>query len=85
MIAGAVLGWILLVAFIAFASGRLRVLGGVLCTPCILLLTYFAFGGNIPRRWQEKGISRVALIAVIFWISFFALMGINWLLPADIE
>ena len=72
MIIGAVVGWILFALFVRFAATRLLIMGSILSVPCVLLLTYFAFGGDIPLRFRQKGYRRIVLVPIFFWLSFLA-------------
>ena len=70
MIVGAIVSWILIVLLFRFATTRALVFTAILIGPCVLLLTYFAFGGDIPLKLRQKGYRRLMLVPVAFWISF---------------
>ena len=60
--AGALVGWIMLAIIYRLGVPRLSIISSILSGPSLLLLTYFAFGGNIPRAWRERGVQRWDLI-----------------------
>ena len=81
MISGAIAGWILFVLLFYFANSRAFIFSGVLSGPCVLVLTFFALGGDIPLKWREKGYRRLMVIPVVFWISLLAAFAVACLLP----
>ena len=85
MIVGAVVGWILLALLYRFTGSRYFIFGSVLSGPCLLLLTYFAFGGDIPLKLRQKGYHRYMLIGVVFWISFAVAVVVGHFLHVSTE
>ena len=72
LILGAVVSWILIALLFHFATPKVSVLSSILIGPCVLLLTYFAFGGDIPLRFRQKGYRSLMFVSIVFWISFVA-------------
>jgi hypothetical protein len=80
-IVGAAVGWALFALLFRFCSGEYLAFSAVLSGPCLLLLTYFALGGDIPLRWRQKGYHRTMLVGVVWWASFFAAFAVAHLWP----
>ena len=58
----------------------------VFSNPCVLLLTYFAFGGDMPLQFRLKRRQRVMLVGIVFWISFFAaLVVVGHFFPISLD
>ena len=72
LILGAVVCWILVALLFRFATTRESILASILMGPCVLLLTYYACGGDIPLKFRQKGYWRLMLVPIVFWISFVA-------------
>jgi hypothetical protein len=68
-VVGALVGWAMLVFIYRVGVLRLTVAASIVSGPSVLLLTYFAFGGDIPRSWRERGLTRLALIPVVWFPS----------------
>lgn len=56
---------------------------GTLLGPTTLLLTYYAFGGNIPLKWRHSGIRRLTVIPIVFFISLFAFFVVVHFFPPN--
>ena len=82
---GGLISWILLALLYRFSSTRYFIFGSVLSGPCLLLLTYFAFRGDIPLKFRQKGFRRFMLVGVVFWISFVAAVVVAHFLPMSTE
>jgi len=72
LILGAVVSWSLIALLFYFATSKVSILVSILIGPCVLLLTYFAFGGDIPLKFRQKGYRRPMLVPIVFGISFVA-------------
>ena len=64
--------WILLALIFRFAENEFLIFTSILSGPCVVLLTYFAFGGEVPLKFRRKGFRWSAAIAMVFWISLAA-------------
>jgi len=71
-IGGSAVGWMLFALLFLSYSGSSRAFAITLCGPCVLVLTYLAFGGDIPLSWRQRGYRRIMLVALVFWVSFLA-------------
>ena len=71
-IIGAVVSWVLFALLFRFARTRHLIFTRILSGPCVLLLTYFAFGGDIPLKSRQKGYRRFMLVPIVFGVSFVA-------------
>ncbi len=80
-IGGSAVGWLLFALLFLYCSGGFLAFATTLCGPCVLVLTYLAFGGDIPLRWRQKGYPRIMLVAVVFWASFLAAFAVAHLWP----
>ena len=64
---------LILFALLCFVGTRRDViLGSVMGIPLVLLLMFFAFGGDVPLRLRESGHRRDLLVGIIGWISILA-------------
>jgi hypothetical protein len=79
---GAAVGWVLFGLLFRFCNGEFLAFSAVLSGPCLLLLTYFTFGGDIPLRWRQKGYHRIMLVGVVWWASFIAAFTVAHLWPS---
>lgn len=80
---GAIICWILVALLFRFAPTRALTVSIVLCGPCVLLLTYYALGGDIPRKVRQKGYERVEFFPMVFLISIAMAMVVAYCLPYD--
>jgi hypothetical protein len=78
---GAVLGWALFCLLFRFCQVEFLAFSAVLSGPCLLLLTFFTFGGDIPLKWRQKGYHRMLLLGVVWWASFVAAFVLAHLWP----
>ena len=78
LIGGAIISWVLVWLLCRVATARLLVFTSVLAGPCVLLLTYFAFGGDIPLKWRQKGYRRLMVVPIVFWVSFVAAVVVGY-------
>ena len=69
-ILGTTISYLLFALLFLFATTRVLVFTSILIGPCVLVLTWFAFGGDIPLKLRQKGCRRFVLIPIVFWISF---------------
>ena len=72
LILGAIVSWVLLALLFRYATTRVSTFTATLIGPCVLLLTFFACGGEIPRKLRQRRFRRLMLVPVVFWISFVA-------------
>jgi hypothetical protein len=85
MIIGAIVSWVLVALIFRFATTKIFIFSCVLSGPCVLLLTYFAFGGDIPLKLRQKGYRRVVMVGIAFWISLVAAFVVAHFLPLGTE
>ena len=69
MIAGAVASVFLFALICWFGTFRDVILASVMGIPCVLLLLFFAFGGDIPLKLRQRGYHRLMLVGIIGWVS----------------
>ncbi len=72
MIVGAVASLIIFAAICWFGTIRDVILASVMGIPCVLLLVYFAFGGEIPLKFRQRGYHRYMLVGIVGWVSILA-------------
>lgn len=80
-----VASWITNGLIYRYGNTAFLVAWGTLWGPCTLLLTYFAFGGNLPLWLRRKGLRPLTVIPFLFGISLLAFIVVAHFVPPNPE
>jgi hypothetical protein len=81
--AGALVSWLMFVLLLKVDAGRNNVFSGVMCSPPVLALTFFAFGGKVPARFARWGLHPWGIITLALGLSILTAIlliqvGMRW-------